>query len=95
MKTKKEYIDSLTSELKEWSAQIDVMAARTENAAGDLKLKYAEELDALRAKQDDAIEKLKELEDASDDAWVTVKETADKVWVDLRSGLADITSKFN
>jgi uncharacterized protein YicC (UPF0701 family) len=94
MKTKDEYIEKLTSELKEWSAQIDILTARTEIAAADLKLKYAEELEELRSKQHAAAEKLKELEDASGDAWKTVKETADKVWNDLRTGLADVTSKF-
>ena len=95
MKTKDEYIESLASELKEWSAQIDLLAAKTENAAADVKFKYAEELDALRARQHAAAEKMKELEEASGDAWGTVKETADKVWNDFRTGLASAVSKFN
>ena len=95
MKTKDEYLASLTSELKEWSVQIDILTARAENAAAELKLKYAEELDELRAKQYVATEKLKELEHASGDAWESVKETADKIWHDLRAGLADISSKSN
>jgi outer membrane murein-binding lipoprotein Lpp len=68
MKTKDEYIDSLASELKDWSAQIDLLVAKAENAAADVKIKYAEELDALRAKQHAAVEKMKELEEASGDA---------------------------
>lgn len=94
MKTKDEYIESLTSELKEWSAQLDVLTARAEYAAADLKLKYAEELEGLRFKQQAAAEKLKDLENASGDAWKAVKETADKVWNDLRTGVAEATSKF-
>lgn len=94
MKTKDEYIESLASELKEWSAQIDLLGAKTEHAAAQVKLKYIEELDALRAKQHTAAEKLKELQEGSGDAWETVKETADKVWDDLRTGLAGAASKF-
>jgi hypothetical protein len=30
LKTKDEYIENLASELKEWSAQIDLLAAKTE-----------------------------------------------------------------
>jgi hypothetical protein len=37
---------------------------------------------------------MKELEDASADAWEAAKATADKVWDDLRSGLATAASKF-
>ncbi len=39
------------AELKEWSAQIDLVAAKTENGAAHVKFRYAEELVALRAKQ--------------------------------------------
>jgi chromosome segregation ATPase len=94
IKTKDEYIEGLAAELKEWSAQINLLTAKTENAAAHMKLKYAEELDALRAKQHAAAEKLKELQETSGDAWGTVKETADKVWDDLRTGLASAVSKF-
>lgn len=95
MKTKDEYIESLASELKEWSAQIDILTAKTENLATQAKLKYSEELSVLRAKLDAAAEKMKELEGAGGDAWETVKETADKVRDDIRVGLADVASKFD
>lgn len=94
MKTKDEYIDSLAAELKEWSAQIDLLTAKADNAAADMKLQYNEEIDGLRAKQHAAAEKIKELEKSSGDAWETVKETADKVWDDLRTGMAIAISKF-
>lgn len=95
MKTKDEYIDSLTAELKEWSAQIDLLTAKAENATADVKLKYyTQDLNVLRTKERIAIEKIKELEQANGDAWETVKETADKVWEDLKTGLASAVSKF-
>ncbi|UOA07763.1 hypothetical protein [Methylobacter sp. S3L5C] len=94
MKTKDEYIENLASDLKEWSAQIDVLAAKTEKASADAKLKYTEELNDLRAKQDAATEKMKELKEAGGDSWDTVKETADKVWNDLSKGLTSAVSKF-
>ena len=94
MKTKEEYINSLTAELKEWSAQIDVLTAKAEKATAEAKLKHLEELDALRAKQHAAGEKITQIEEASGEAWVEVKQTADKVWDELRTGIASATSKF-
>lgn len=94
MKTKDEYIESLASQLKEWSAQIDNLTAKAENAVADVKDKYDEELDALRAKQHAAAEKMKELKEDSGDAWETVKESADKIWDDLKSGVASTIAKF-
>ncbi|MGR9014770.1 MAG: hypothetical protein ACU83U_14130 [Gammaproteobacteria bacterium] len=94
MKTKDEYIEALAAELKEWSAQIDLLAVKAENATEDVKLKYVTELDELRAKQHTAAEKIKELEGASGEAWGTVKKTADRVCDELRVGLASAVSKF-
>ena len=95
MKTKNEYIESLATELKEWSAKIDLLVANSESATAEIKLKYIQELNTLRTKELAAIDKMKELEDASGDAWETVKETADKIWDDLRVGVAGAVSKFN
>jgi len=94
MKTKEEYIDKLSAELKAWSAEIDVLHAKAEIAADDVKLKYQEEIEALRVKERAAVEKIKELQASSGDAWETVKETAEHVWHDLRTGLAGVVDKF-
>lgn len=94
MKTKNEYIESLAAELKEWSTQIDIMTAKAEQAAGMAKLKYEQELNEIRGHQQAASMKMRELEDAGDDAWDQLKETADKVWDELRSGLASAAAKF-
>ncbi|GAB6140511.1 hypothetical protein JCM14076_12400 [Methylosoma difficile] len=94
MKTKNEYIESLAAELKEWSAQIDLLTAKTEESVGMVKLKYTQELNSVRAHQQAATIKLHELENASDDAWDQVKITADKIWDDLRTGLTSASAKF-
>jgi len=86
MKTKNEYIESLASELKEYSAKIDLLVANSESATAEIKLRYIEDINALRIKELAAIEKMKELKEAGGDAWETIKETADKVWDDLRVG---------
>lgn len=94
MKTKEEYIENLATELKAWSAQIDILTAKSEKAAADVKIKYLEALEDLRDKQHAAAAKIKELEEANDDALATVKHTADKIWDDLRAGIASASSKF-
>ena len=94
MEIKDAYKQKMAAQLKEWRAQINLLEAKVESAGADLKIKRAEELQALRAKQDAASEKMKELEKASGEAWEQVKETADKIWDDLKSGVADAHSKF-
>lgn len=94
MKTKNEYIDILAAQLKELSAEIDVLTEKADNAAEQAKQNSATDLDALRAKKAAAIEKMKELEASRGDAWEELKHTADKVWEDLRTGLSAVSAKF-
>jgi outer membrane murein-binding lipoprotein Lpp len=94
MKTKNEYIEILATELRELSGQIDELTAKTEKAAALVKLNYAEDLEALRAKQNSAVEKMKELDEHRGEAWEDLKETADVIWKELRTGLASAVAKF-
>jgi hypothetical protein len=88
------YKQKMAAQLKEWSAQIDLLEAKVENAGADMKVKRAKQLHELRAKQRAATEKMKELGKASGAAWEQVKTTADKIWDDLKTGVADAQSKF-
>lgn len=88
------YKQKKAAQLKEWGAQINLMEAKLENVGADMQVKRAEQIKALRAQQQAASEKMKELGKASGDAWEQVKVTADKVWDDLKSGVADAHSKF-
>jgi hypothetical protein len=94
MEIQKAYKQKLSAQLKEWSAQIDLLEAKAENAGADIKVKHAMQLNELRAKQRAASEKMKELEKASGKAWEQVKTTADKIWEDLKTGVADAKAKF-
>lgn len=88
------YKQKMAAQLKEWDAQINLLEAKMENVGADMKVKRARELHELRAKQQAASEKMKELGKASGEAWEQVKETADKIWDDLKIGVADAHSKF-
>lgn len=94
MEIREAYKQKKAAQLKEWGAQINLMEAKLENAGADMQVKRAEQIKALRAQQQVASEKMKELGKASGEAWEQVKVTADKVWDDLKSGVADAHSKF-
>jgi recombinational DNA repair ATPase RecF len=94
MEIKDAYKQKMAAQLKEWSAQIDLLEAKVENVGADMKVKRAKQLHELRAKQRAATEKMKELGKASGAAWEQVKTTADKIWDDLKTGVADAQSKF-
>jgi hypothetical protein len=94
MEVKDAYKQKLAAQLKEWNAQINLLEAKAENVGADIKIKRLDVIKKLRAQQNLAAEKMKELEKSSGDAWDQVKSTAEKLWADLKSGVADAHSKF-
>ena len=94
MEIKDAYKQKMSAQLKEWTAQINLLEAKIENAGADIKVKSADVLKELKIKQHAAAEKMKELEKASEHAWDQIKDTADKLWDDLKHGIADAHSKF-
>jgi hypothetical protein len=94
MEIEQAYRQKMAAQLKEWSAEIDLFEAKVENATAGMKVRRAEELEILRAKQRTAAEKMRDLEKASGEAWEQMKTTADTIWSDLKTGIADAQAKF-
>lgn len=94
MKIQNAYKEKLAAQLKEWDAQISLLEAKAGKLSADLKLKRAEEIVELRARQNAASEKMKELEKATGEAWEEVKLTADIVWEELKAGVTAAQQKF-
>jgi chromosome segregation ATPase len=94
MKTKNEYIEILATELKELSAEIDVLTEKADKASELVKQSCVEDIEGLRSKQAAASEKLQELEQSRGEAWEELKHTADSVWGELRTGLSAVAAKF-
>ena len=94
MEIQEAYKQKRATQLKEWTAQINLLEARIENAGAEMAVKRAEALQELRARQRVASEKMLELEKSTGEAWVQVKEAADKIWDDLKKGVAYAHSKF-
>ncbi len=94
MEIREAYKQKLSAQLKEWSAQIDLLEAKAANVGADVKVKRAEQLQELRVKQRAASEKMQELGRSGGVAWEQAKTTADKIWDDLKAGVADAHSNF-
>jgi glycerol-3-phosphate O-acyltransferase len=88
------YKQKMAAQLKEWSAQINLLEAKLDNVGADMRVRRAEELHELRAKRNAAAEKVKELGKSTGEAWEQAKVTADKMWADFKAGLTDAQSRF-
>ena len=68
--------------------------AKVDEAEADAKINYQKQIDGMRAQRDDAEAKLKELREASDDAWHDMKSGFDKAWDSLTSSFNSAMSRF-
>jgi len=88
------YNQKMAAQLKQWSAQINLLEAKVKNARADMKVKRAEELHELRVQQRAAFRKMNELGKASGAAWEQVKAASDTIWRDLKTGIVNAHYKF-
>ena len=91
---KEEYQRKLEAQLAEWSAEIDQLKEKADQAGADLKDEYYEQIENLRAKQQDARENLARLKEAGDDAWEELKAGANRAWEALSQALQAARDKF-
>jgi len=72
MKTTDDYRQKLIAELIEQSARIDILVVKSRQAPADVKLNHDQELEELRAKQQETTKKLQALEDPNSNAWENI-----------------------
>jgi len=94
MDKKKSYEQRLEAELNEWSAKIDVLKAKAAKTKADVEINFSEEIKMLEEKKNSAKEKLQQLQEAGDDAWVDLKSGIERAWSDLGSAISQAASRF-
>ena len=94
MDEKQLYQQKRQAQLDEWQAEIDKFKAKASGASADAQLKLNEQIKVLEGKLTVGKAKLKEIAEASDDAWESIKGGAESAWASLKSGFSEAASKF-
>jgi len=94
MGMKETYERKIDAELRQWQARIEILKAKADQAEAAQKLKYYEEIEALRTGLLQAREKLDALRAASTDAWEEVRSGMEQSWHDLRSAFERAAEKL-
>ena len=87
MKTRDEYVKQLKARLDQWNAE----AAKWEAQASTTR---AKQLEAFRLQRDEALYKLKLIENASASAWQDLAKGADAAWDRLQEAAAKARTHF-
>lgn len=94
MNMKEPYRQKLQAQLDQWSAEIDKLKARADEADADIKLEYYEQIEDMKVKQQAATDKLADIMSASDDAWEDLKDGVESAWSSLDEAIEKAAGKF-
>jgi archaellum component FlaC len=93
-KKRKAYVKKMEIQLKDWSAEIDLLRAKAEKSKAEAKLTYLKQIKELKSKQASLKRKLRELKGSGDEAWVDFKEGMEVALNDMKRALKQAASRF-
>ena len=94
MSTKEAYKQKIEAELELAQAKLAKLKARAKSSAADARIKNAKQVNELEQKFDATKTKLKELGEASDDAWEDLKGGVESAWGALSAAFRNAAAKF-
>ena len=94
MSTRDEYVKKLQAKLEEWNADIDRLSAKAGEVKAELRHDYAEQLEALKAKQAVARQKFEELQKSGGNAWEDLKAGIELAWSAVGEAIDSAKSRF-
>jgi hypothetical protein len=94
LSTKEAYRQKIEAELELAQAKLDEFKAQAKSSAADTRIHYAKQVDELEQKVVTTRTRLKELVEASDDAWEQLKVGVESAWGVLSAAIRNATAKF-
>jgi uncharacterized coiled-coil DUF342 family protein len=91
---KKAYSDKFQAKLDKMNAQIDELKAKAKQAKADAAINYHERIEELEVKRNQTQDKLKELQQASGEAWEDIKDGFESAWGELQGSWEKAMEKF-
>lgn len=94
MSNRHAFIENLKRELDEWDAELAALEEQATAAKAELKTGYQEEVASLRRRRDEAMLKLAQMREATDDAWDDLKQGSETAWSDMKAAFSRARTKF-
>jgi hypothetical protein len=94
MSKKDEYVAKMKKQLDDWSTDIDELQVKASLAKAEAKVKYEEQIAALRKKRQEADLKLNEIKAAAEDSWEKLRGESERVWGALKGAVSEFKSRM-
>lgn len=94
MTNRNDYVEQLKNNLDKWNADIAQWEAKAKVTKTDVQIEYEMQLESLRKHRDEAMEKMKEIQASSGEAWKDMVSGADAAWASMREAFEKATAHF-
>jgi hypothetical protein len=88
------YVEKLIAKLDEINAEMEKLAEKAGKEDTKAKIKYQKQLEDLRAKRKDVVEKLAELRQAGESAWEDLKHGLENTFEILKTSFSKAKTEF-
>ena len=88
------YVETLKAQLEQWNAQIDLLEARAKAARAEGQKAFEEQVGVLRSQRDTLNDRLRDLRQASEDAWGDLQGGVDQAFDSFRQSVKQAMSRF-
>jgi uncharacterized coiled-coil DUF342 family protein len=95
MSSRDEYVRKMQAKLEEWNTEIDELAARADKVKGDVRIEYNVQIEALKVKRADAIQKIEEFKQAGESAFADLKSGIDRALKTMGKAIDSAKSRFS
>jgi hypothetical protein len=95
MNKKETYQEELQARLDHWKVEIDQLGAKADEAHAEARLRFREDIEKLRAHQEKAEAKMKELRHAQGEAWQDLKSGIEAAWEELGNTVHKARKRFS
>ena len=95
MTTRDAYVQKIKDQIDVWNADITVAEAKAGQASAEIKTRYDQSLETLRAQRDAANQKAEEIKVSADDAWEGLQASADDFLDRSKAAFAAAKAEFD
>jgi len=94
MMKRDEYIEKLKAQLDLWNAEAAKWEAKAKLAQAEMRVEYEKQFETFKQRRDEALEKMRQVQGASGEAWTELVRGADDAWAKMREAFEKARDAF-
>lgn len=95
MTQRDDYVNKMKTQLDQWNAEIGRWETKAKEAQAGMQAEAHRQLEDLRARREEALNQMKQVQNASADAWTDMMRGTDAAWKAMQDAFTSARSHFD